>query len=291
MIIGPCLTVVTMSAADPNSLTWLPGLTLDLPHHCGGDLDGWVNLLTITGPHLLTLLGYSGSACPFDSETLALPASLSSSAPGFLSSQSILPLLLPDRFFMEHLCSTCPPLEYWLHLLISNGQFNINLGSTFTSHGAVLNILNPSVKCSSLLDYSLVVGYRVLCSKKLVEDFCFAPVEKTFLMIPKQMVLLQPRSEMGTKDLRNWNSISSQRVANTYAAMRELACFSPWFRYCSYTPRWPVKSLSTFMVGKEKKEFKNVCSLDLFSRWIYAIIIRSGNCCLLWWRFLCVVWT
>lgn len=84
-IIGLCLTLATVSGADPDSLTELPGLTLDLPHHCGGDLDCWVNLVTITGPHLFTLLGYGGTACLSNGKPLPLPASLPHSVPGFLS--------------------------------------------------------------------------------------------------------------------------------------------------------------------------------------------------------------
>lgn len=82
VIIGLCLTLVTVSGADPDSLTLRPGLTLDLRHHCGGDLDCWVNLVIMTGPHLLTLLGDGGAACPSNGKPLLLPTSLSHSVPG-----------------------------------------------------------------------------------------------------------------------------------------------------------------------------------------------------------------
>jgi len=56
----------------------------------------------------------------------------------------------------------------------------------FISDGIRPNSLTLSVKCSCLLDYSLIVPLQ--CSevnKELADDFCFAPVGKTFLMIHK----------------------------------------------------------------------------------------------------------
>lgn len=85
VITGLYLTLVTVTGPDLNSLTWLPGLTLDIPHHCGGELDCWVDLVTTTEPCLLTLLGYGGTACPSDGEPFHLPALLLCLAPGFSS--------------------------------------------------------------------------------------------------------------------------------------------------------------------------------------------------------------
>lgn len=86
VIIALYLTLVSVPGASPDSLTWLSSLTLDFPHHCGGDLNCWVNLVTVTGLHLLILLGYGGAACPSNGKPLPLPALLPFSAPSFSSS-------------------------------------------------------------------------------------------------------------------------------------------------------------------------------------------------------------
>jgi len=111
MVIRLCLTLVTVSGADTDSLTWLPGLTLDLPHHCGSNMDCWVNLVTSNGPPLLALGMVGLPAHPMASHCLCLPRYCAQ----FLAShplRSILTLLLPDKFFMEHPCSPCLLWEY-----------------------------------------------------------------------------------------------------------------------------------------------------------------------------------
>lgn len=65
---------LAMDHIDPDlwPVTWLPSLTLDLPHchELTHDVDSWLNLAVISGPARLTLLRYCGrklgqwSHCP-----------------------------------------------------------------------------------------------------------------------------------------------------------------------------------------------------------------------------------
>lgn len=68
---------------------------------------------------------------------------------------------------------------------MSNSQFSLYSGRTFTSDSTRLTSLNPNVKCSGPLDYSSEVQCSEM-NKELADDFCFAPVGKASLMVLKQ---------------------------------------------------------------------------------------------------------
>lgn len=160
-----CLTLVALSGADPNSLTWFPGLTLDLPHHSGGNLGCWAGYYDWTLSAHLVWVWWD-----------CLPIRWQAIASACIIIMLSFWLLVPCRVF----CPCCSLTgsswnihvllvyhgTYWLRLLKSSGQFNLDLDLTLISFVMIpyrtvwISVLNVQV---AWLQSSY--GYTVLWSE------------------------------------------------------------------------------------------------------------------------------